>query len=290
MGHTIIQETTQLLSKVTKMVKFLQTIPFLAATSFANTEVSNKAVTCSGSQMTVTFDTNRDISLANLSAGNCDSTSITDDNSGSLSSSHSITFDPYACVGQNIDPADVSTYSVDVPISFSASLSSVMDLLVKEHTFTATYVFGDINMDPSDEGEFEGDELSFTLVAFDDNTYTNELDVNATLNAGSSVYLQLSASDAFDANTFSFAPSACTITEDVVGGQSYDLFNNNCANDDVDFNMSYDSASSSWKLDYVLFLFSSQQNGAYILSCNVDLCIASDSSSNCASMETACSA
>merc|ERR1712066_737647 len=82
--------------------------------------------------------------------------------------------------------------------SFSASLSSTMDLLVKEHSFnascgfqssyTATYVFGDIAMDPSDEGEFEGDELSFDLVAYDDDSYANALDVNATLNAGSPVY------------------------------------------------------------------------------------------------------
>jgi len=280
------------------MVKFISSLPFPAATTFANTEVTNKAVTCSGSSMTVTFDTNRDIALANLVAASCDAASITNDNDGSLSASHSITFDPYACVGQAIDPSDVSSYTVEVPISFSSSLSSVMDLLVKEHSFnatcgfqssyTATYVFGDIAMDPSDEGEFEGDELSFELNAFDDDSYANALDVNATLNAGSPVYLELSANSAFDPATFSFAPSACTITEDIANGQSYDLFDSSCSNDDVDFSMSYDSSTNSWKMNYVLFLFSSQQNGAYILSCDVDLCIASDSSSSCAAMEAAC--
>merc|ERR1712010_224101 len=101
-----------------KMVKFMAA-SLLAASAFANTEVTNKAVTCTGSEMTVTFDTNRDISLANLEAGTCTSgTGITDDNYGSVSSSHSITFDPYACVGQTIDAADISTYSVEVPISF----------------------------------------------------------------------------------------------------------------------------------------------------------------------------
>lgn len=278
------------------MVKF--TLPLLAASAFANTEVTNKAVTCSGSEMTVTFDTNRDISLANLVASSCDDSSITDANAGTLSSSHSITFDPYACSGQAIDPTDVSSYSVEVPITFSSSMSAVTNLLIKEHTFnascgfqssyTAEYVFGDIAMDPSDEGEFEGDELSFDLVAFESDSYSTELDVNATLNAGNPVYLELSANAAFDPATFSFAPSSCTITEDVTGGQSYDLFDSSCSNDDVDFSMTYDSSSNSWKMNYVLFLFSSQQNGAYILSCNVDLCIASDSSSSCATMESAC--
>jgi len=280
------------------MVKFISALPLFAATSFANTEVSNKAVTCSGSEMTVTFDTNRDISLAKLTAGACDDTAITDDNAGTLSSSHSITFDPYQCTGQAIDPTDVSTYSVEVPLAFHASLSAVTDLLVKEHTFnatcgfqssyTATFVFGNIDMDPSDEGEFEGDELAFNLVAYDDDSYANELDVNATLNAGSPVYLELSANAAFDPSTFSFAPGACTITEDVANGQSYDLFDSSCSNDDVDFSMTYDSSTESWRMNYVLFLFSSQQNGAYILSCNVDLCIASDNSSSCSSMEAAC--
>jgi len=281
------------------MVKFIYaTLPLLA---FSNTEVTNKAVTCSGNEMTVTFDTNRDVSLANLAAGSsCDEANGITINGDDLTTSHSITFDPYACTGQNIDANDVNSYSVEVPISFSASLSSTMDLLVKEHSFnascgfqssyTATYVFGDIAMDPSDEGEFEGDELSFDLIAYDDDTYANALDVNATLNAGSPVYLELSANSAFDPATFSFAPSACTITEDVVGGSSYDLFDAGCTNDDVDFSMSYDSSSDSWKLNYVLFLFSSQQNGAYILSCNVDLCIASDSASSCASMKSSCSA
>merc|ERR1712178_407971 len=212
------------------MVKFIYaTLPLLA---FSNTEVTNKAVTCSGNQMTVTFDTNRDVSLANLAAGSsCDEANGITINGDDLTTSHSITFDPYACTGQNIDADDVASYSVEVPISFSASLSSVMDLLVKEHSFnascgfqssyTATYIFGDIAMDPSDEGEFEGDELSFDLVAYDDDTYAN---------------------------------------------------------------------ADSWKLNYVLFLFSSQQNGAYILSCNVDLCIASDSASSCANMQSSCSA
>lgn len=287
------------------MVKFLSTValPLFYATSavLANTEVTNKAVTCAGDSMTVTFDTNRPISLAKLVAGtSCDATAITVTDDDSLNESHSITFDPYQCAGQVVDPSDVSSYSVEVPITFSSSLSSVMDLLVKEHTFnascgflssyTATFVFGNIAMDPSDEGEFEGDELSFDLVAFEDAGYTIEVDVNATLQAGNPVYLELSANAAFDPATFSFAPSGCTITEDIVGGQSYDLFDSNCANGDVDFHMSYDSATNSWKIDYVLFLFSSQQDGAYVLSCNVDLCIASDSSSDCMTMEDACSA
>lgn len=276
----------------------MATLPFLAASAFANTEVSNKAVTCVGNEMTVTFDTNREISLANLKAGDCDASSITVLNEDEMSASHSITFDPYQCTGSTIDPSDVSSYSVEAPIEFSASLSSVMHLLVKAHTFnascgfqasyTATYVFGDIAMDPSDEGEFEGDELNFSLIAFEDDSYGTELDVNATLNAGTPVYLELSANAAFDPATFSFAPSSCTITEDIVGGQSYDLFDSSCANDDVEFHMSYDSATNSWKLDYVLFLFTSQQNGAYVLSCNVDLCIAGDSNSSCMTMEDAC--
>lgn len=280
------------------MVKFVASSLLLASLAQANTEVSNKAVSCAGQSMTVTFDTNRDISLANLMAGTCDSSAISDDNAGALSSSHSITFDPYACTGSASDPTDVSSYSVEVPLSFSSSLSHVMDLLVKEHTFnascgfqssyTATYVFGDINMDPNDEGQFDGDELSFDLTAFETDAYSTELDVNATLNAGNAVYLELSASAAFDPATFSFAPSACTITEDVANGQSYDLFSSSCANDDVDFSMSFDSASNSWKFNYVLFLFSAQQNGAYILSCNVDLCVASDGASACASMTSAC--
>lgn len=267
----------------------------LAASAFANTEVTNKAVTCSGQEMIVTFDTNRDISLANLLAGGCEiGDGISSQHEGSMSSSHSITFNPYECVQQVIDASDVSTYTVDVPISFSSSLSSVMDLLVKEHTFNATcgfqasytaeYVFGDIAMNSTDEGEFEGDELSFELIAYDDNTYANELDTNATLNAGNAVYLELSANAAFDSSTFSFAPSSCTITEDVADGQSYDLFDAECANDDVDFSMSYDSSTETWKMEYVLFLFASEQQGAYILSCNVDLCIASDTSSTCANM------
>jgi len=267
----------------------------LAASAFANTEVTNKAVTCSGQEMIVTFDTNRDISLANLLAGGCEiGDGISSQHEGSMSSSHSITFNPYECVQQVIDASDVSTYTVDVPISFSSSLSSVMDLLVKEHTFNATcgfqasytaeYVFGDIAMNSTDEGEFEGDELSFELIAYDDNTYANELDTNATLNAGNAVYLELSANAAFDSSTFSFAPSSCTITEDVADGQSYDLFDAECANDDVDFSMSYDSSTETWKMEYVLFLFASEQQGAYILSCNVDLCIASDTSSACANM------
>jgi len=280
------------------MVKFVASSLLLAALGRANTEVSNKAVSCAGNSMTVTFDTNRDISLANLVAGTCDSANIQDDNTGTLSSSHSITFDPYACTGSSSDPSDVSSFSVEVPISFSSSLSNVMDLLVKEHTFnsscgfqssyTATYVFGDINMDPNDEGQFDGDELSFSLAAFSDDTYSTELDVNATLNAGNPVYLELSANAAFDPATFSYAPGSCTITEDVANGQSYDLFSSSCANDDVDFSMSYDSVSSTWKMNYVLFLFTSQQNGAYILSCNVDLCVASDSASACAAMTSAC--
>jgi hypothetical protein len=276
------------------MVKFMAA-SLLAASAFANTEVSNKAVTCSGQEMIVTFDTNRDISLANLLAGTCEiGDGISSQHEGSMSSSHSITFNPYDCVGQVIDASDVSTYTVDVPISFSSSLSSVMDLLVKEHTFNATcgfqasytaeYVFGEIAMNSTDEGEFEGDELSFELIAYDDNTYANELDTNATLNAGNAVYLELSANAAFDSSTFSFAPSSCTITEDVVDGQSYDLFDADCANDDVDFSMSYDSSTETWKMEYVLFLFASEQQGAYILSCNVDLCIASDTNSACANM------
>merc|ERR1712027_82281 len=170
-----------------KMVKFIYaTLPLLA---FSNTEVTNKAVTCSGTEMTVTFDTNRDVSLANLAAGaSCDEANGITVNGDDLSSSHSITFDPYACTGQQIDANDVSSYSVEVPISFSASLSSVMDLLVKEHSFnascgfqssyTATYVFGDIAMDPNDEGQFDGDELSFDLTAFETDAYANELDAN----------------------------------------------------------------------------------------------------------------
>jgi len=287
------------------MVKFIAA-SLLAASAFA-TEVSNKAVTCSGSEMTVTFDTDRPISLANMMVGsNCMEsadgtlTGITDSTifDNALASSHSLTFNPYTCVGQVIDPSDVSTYTVDVPISFGASLSNTMDLLIKEHTFNATcgfqasytaeYVFGDISMNSTDEGEFEGDELSFDLVAFETDSYSTELDVNATLNAGNAVYLELSANSAFDYSTFSFAPSGCTITEDTNEGQSYDLFDSACENTDVDFSMEFDSDSATWKMTYVLFLFSSEQQGAYILSCDVDLCIASDANSACATMQTSC--
>jgi len=279
------------------MVKFIAA-SLLAASAFANTEVTNKAVSCSGPEMTVTFDTNRDISLANLLVGSEDCT-VTDENEGSLSSTHSISFNPYTCVGQSIDPSDVSTYTVDVPISFSSSLSSTIDLLVREHMFNATcgfqasytaeYVFGEISMNSTDEGEFEGDELSFDLVAFTTGDYDIELDANATLNAGNSVYLELSANAAFDSDTFAFAPSSCTITEDVVGGQSYILFESDCVNNDIDFSMTYDSATETWQMEYVLFLFSSEQQGSYILSCNVDLCIAGEGT-GCAIMYDNCSA
>jgi len=101
-------------------------------------------------------------------------------------------------------------------------------------------------------------------------------------------HLELSANSAFDYSTFSFAPSGCTITEDTNDGQSYDLFDSACENTDVDFSMEFDSDSATWKMTYVLFLFSSEQQGAYILSCDVDLCIASDANSACATMQTSC--
>lgn len=277
------------------MVKFIATT-VLAAVANALTEVSNLAVTCSGgNSMTVNFDTNRDISLAKLSAGDCDDSAIT--HTDDTASSHSITFDPYACNNQVVDPADPSSYSVDIEVGFSASLSSSMDLLVKEHhfnarcgfqsTYEATYTFGDIDMSEHDEGQHDGEGLSFSIKAYTDDTYTTEVDGSAVMSAGSNVFLQITPSDEFDAATFTFTPVTCTI-KDADATNSYPLVDytgsQQCKNDDVDLSMA--KSGNAWNMSYVLFLFNNEQTSNYVLTCTIDLCLNSDGSSSCANFDT----
>jgi len=248
--------------------------------------------------MTISFDTNRDVSLAKLTAGSaCDSTAITHDSD--MASSHTISFNPYTCNEQTTDAADPSSYTVDVEVGFSASLSSSMDLLVKEHHFNArcgfqtsyqaSYTFGDIDMSEHDEGQHDGDGLSFSIKAYTDDQYTDEVDSATVMSAGSAVFLQVTASDDFDADTFTFAPVSCTI-EDADQSNSYPLIsydasdNTSCANNDVDLSMT--SVSAGWNLSYVLFLFNNEQTSNYVLTCTIDLCLKSDSSSSCASFNS----
>lgn len=262
--------------------------------------LTNLEVTCpSANVMSVTFDYDKVITLESLDiAGNCNDADATITADGQ---SYTVEFNPYTCSGSDgRDENDVNTYSVNVDVGFTAALDAQgVSLLLRDHefnaacgyqsTYTASYTFGDIDLNENDEGDISGDSLTFGFTEYTDEHY-NDTNVPATASAGDHVYLILEGDDALDSSTFNFAPVSCTIAEEGTSN-SFLLFDysvsSNCENAHLPLDVSQES-DGSWKISYMLFLFNHQQTSNYILTCDIELCLASSGSSTCANVATAC--
>merc|ERR1711912_8489 len=165
-------------------------------------------------------------------------------------------------------------------------------------TYTSSYKvkfnYGDIKAQAvsyaSDAGLIN---ISFALKSYNANYSTEEAHSNK---AGETINLGLSITNAnFDhaddiTNSTSgkvFAPKSCKVVND--NEEEYSLFDSSasCANDDVDFSISYDQDKNMWQFSHILFLLNNDRVSKLSLECDIIVCDGSQSS-ECDAVVKAC--
>jgi len=163
--------------------------------------------------------------------------------------------------------------------------------LTPEYTFTINYSYGNVAVVTSNLTDADMN-VEFKLESYDQG-YTSLYNVSDKL-AGEPVYLGLSVDETnqpFDHTAFNFAITNCKIYH--VGDRSveYTFFDNTrdqCTNNPIGFQISYESNTYEWRFSHTLFILNGIDGAEQEIECEVKVCHSGLSGSACDAAASNC--
>lgn len=227
------------------------------------------------------------------------------DESGGLTYSQDPdTFRMNVTIDQNVCTIDDSV-ELSVGRSNGHLLFAVLDIgiVCEVRQFSVTMNYGQVSGDDVDT-ESDGAGLFRFDIALYDEAYNNTLcqGNNATdacsFAGGEIVHIGLTATEDFDTTNYYYVPRYCTYGVSYAADETgpmvspYGIFNSvdeDCSNEDIQFQIQYDSDAEMWKMSHVVFMLVDEDVN-YEMTCFIDVCSTFDGGEHCVTAGQQCDA
>jgi hypothetical protein len=275
------------------MKSFIAPCALLAASAHASNNNNDPIVTFSADSVSVDIPTSMSgVQLVSFNGGTC--TQASDATLTETSGNLNVAFPISSCglaMGDEVKFQIGANTQDDNTNLLNLSFQEYQLTLDPEYTFTINYSYGNVAVVTTNLTDADMN-VEFKLESYDQG-YNNLYNVSDKL-AGEPVYLGLSVDEtnqAFDHSAFNFAITQCKIYHAGDNSFQYTFFDNSvnqCSNDMINFQISYEANIYQWRFSHTLFILNGRDGAEQEIECEVKVCHSGLSGSACDAAASNC--